>query len=108
MKGKHQGVSTRKVPNREAGGGIDSKGQSDRKRRRKKEGEGKDGYIPGYTSTPEDIRLLEVYGDWVHNNYCGHVYLEAGTRRAGVEELAMILPPWSIKRERIGSRWMWF
>ena len=31
-------------------------------------------------------------------------YLEAGTRRAGVEELAMILPPWSIKRDRVGSR----
>ena len=36
------------------------------------------------------------------------VYLEAGTRRAGVEELTMILPPWSIERERVGSLLMWF
>ena len=35
-------------------------------------------------------------------------YLEAGTRRAGVEELAMILTPWSNKRERVGSQWMRF
>ena len=36
------------------------------------------------------------------------IYLEAGTRRTGVEELAMILPPWSIKRGRVGSLLMWF
>ena len=35
-------------------------------------------------------------------------YLEAGTRRAGVEELTMILPPWIIERERVGSLLMWF
>ena len=35
-------------------------------------------------------------------------YLEAGTRRAGLEELTMILPPWSIERERVGSLLMWF
>ena len=35
-------------------------------------------------------------------------YLEAGTRRSGVEELTMILPPWSIERERVGSLLMWF
>ena len=35
-------------------------------------------------------------------------YLESGTRRPGVEELSMILPPWSIERERVGSLLMWF
>ena len=30
------------------------------------------------------------------------IYLEADTRREGVEELAMILPSWSTKRERVG------
>ena len=38
----------------------------------------------------------------------GGNYLEAVTRRAGVEELTMILPPWSIERERVGSLLMWF
>ena len=41
-------------------------------------------------------------------NYPGNPYLEAGTRRAGVEELTMILTPWSIERERVGSLLMWF
>ena len=36
------------------------------------------------------------------------VYLEASTRTEVVEELAMILPPWSTKMERVGSRQMWF
>ena len=48
----------------------------------------------------------------VHPNMQGHssggFYLEAGTRRAGVEDLTMILPPWSIKRDRVGSLLMWF
>ena len=44
----------------------------------------------------------------LHANWKGAVYLEAGTRRAGVEELNMILPPWSIERERVGSLLMWF
>ena len=35
-------------------------------------------------------------------------YLEAGTRRSGEEELAMILPALSTRRERVGSRRMWF
>ena len=35
-------------------------------------------------------------------------YLEASTRREGAEELAVILPPWSTGRERVGSRRMWF
>ena len=43
----------------------------------------------------------------VGNSYFEY-YLEAGTRRAGVEELTMILPPWSIERERVGSLLMWF
>ena len=32
------------------------------------EGEGMVGDKPGYTPTPEDLHLREVYGDWVHNN----------------------------------------
>ena len=48
--------------------------------------------------------MCPVYG----NNVEKEIYLEAGTRRTGVEELAMILPPWSIERERIGSLLMWF
>ena len=32
------------------------------------EGEGMAGDVPGYKSTPEDLRIREVYGDWVHAN----------------------------------------
>ena len=31
-------------------------------------GEGTAGDVPGYQTTPEDLRLWEVYGDWVHVN----------------------------------------
>ena len=50
---------------------------------------------------------MEVMGFATVKPYIDN-YLEAGTRRAGVEELTMILPPWSIERERVGSLLMWF
>ena len=37
------------------------------------EGEGTAGDLPGYTPTPEDLRLQEVYGDWVHANPGTHL-----------------------------------
>ena len=37
------------------------------------EGEGKEGDDPGYNLTPEDLRLQEVYGDWVHANPGTHL-----------------------------------
>ena len=37
------------------------------------DGEGEKGYVPGYTPTPEDLRLREVYGDWVHQNPGTHL-----------------------------------
>ena len=36
-------------------------------------GEGESGDVPGYVPTPEDLRLREVYGDWVHRNPCTHL-----------------------------------
>ena len=42
------------------------------------EGEGTVGDEPGYTPTPEDLRLQEVYGDWVHANPGTH--LDGGIR----------------------------
>ena len=39
-------------------------------------GEGTAGDDPGYTHTPEDLRLQEVYGDWVHAN--PGTYLDGG------------------------------
>ena len=42
------------------------------------EGEGAAGNEPGYNPTPEDLRLREVYGDWVHANPGTH--LDGGIR----------------------------
>ena len=30
--------------------------------------------MPGYVLTPEDLRLREVYGNWVHGNPGTHLY----------------------------------
>ena len=38
-----------------------------------KEGEGGEGGEPGYTPTPEDLCLREVYGDWVNANPGTHL-----------------------------------
>ena len=35
---------------------------------------GEKGYLTGYTPTPEDLRLQEVYGDWVHANPDTHLH----------------------------------
>ena len=37
------------------------------------EGEGARGDVPGYVPTQEDLRLWEVYGDWVHRNPGTHL-----------------------------------
>ena len=37
------------------------------------DGEGEKGYEPGYTPTPEDLRLQEVYRDWSHANPGTHL-----------------------------------
>ena len=37
--------------------------------------------VPRYAPTPEDLRLREVYGDWVHGNPGTH--LDGGYRRTG-------------------------
>ena len=41
--------------------------------RGKSDGEGESGDEPGYNPTPEDLRLREVYGDWVHGNPGTHL-----------------------------------
>ena len=54
-------------------------GEKDRRRgdadaaRATKDGEGELGDVPGYVPTPEDLRLWEVYGDWVHGNPGTHL-----------------------------------
>ena len=40
------------------------------------------GYVPGYVPTPEDLRLREVYGDWVHGNLGTH--LDGGVTEDGL------------------------
>ena len=42
------------------------------------DGEGTTGNVPGYQPTPEDLRLREIYGDWVHANPSTH--LDGGVR----------------------------
>ena len=37
------------------------------------EGEGASGDMPRYVPTPEDVRLREVYGKWVHGNPGTHI-----------------------------------
>ena len=46
------------------------------------EGEGERGDVPGYVPTPEDLRLREVYGDWVHGNLGTH--LDGGVAEYGL------------------------
>ena len=42
------------------------------------DGEGTAGDVPGYQPTPEELRLREVYEDWVHANSGTH--LDGGVR----------------------------
>ena len=37
------------------------------------EGKGESGNVPGYVPTPEELRLQEVYRDWVHGNPGTHL-----------------------------------
>ena len=46
------------------------------------EGEGARGDVPGYVPTPEDLRLREVYRDWVHGNPGTH--LDGGVAEDGM------------------------
>ena len=39
----------------------------------REDGEEKRGDLPSYTQTTEDLRLKEVYRDWVHNNPGTHL-----------------------------------
>ena len=36
--------------------------------------EGEEGDLPDYTPTPEDLRIKEVYGDWVNANAGNHLH----------------------------------
>ena len=46
------------------------------------EGEGASSDVPGYVPTPEDLRLREVYRDWVHGNQGTH--LDGGVAEYGL------------------------
>ena len=51
--------------------------------------------MPGYTPTPEDLRLREVYGDWVHGNLGTHLdggITEDGRWQKWWRDLA-VMPP---------------
>ena len=38
------------------------------------DGEGEEGDLPGYTPNLKDLRLEEVYGDWVHAKAGDHLH----------------------------------
>ena len=60
------------------------------------DGEGEKGDVPGYTPTPEDLRLREVYGDWVHGNPGTHLdggISEDGRWQKWWRDLAVMPPP---------------
>ena len=54
----------------------------------KADGEGESGDEPGYNLTPEDLRLREVYGDWVHGNLGTH--LDGGIKDGRWRDLAVM------------------
>ena len=64
----------------------------------------------GYTPTPEDLSLREVYGDWVHANPGTH--LDVGIRddsawQAWWRDLAVIpLRRYDAQSERVGPRFV--
>ena len=72
--------------------------------------EGMVGNEPGYTPTPEDLRLREVYGDWVHVNHGTH--LDGGVRddlewQAWWRDLAvMTLRCYDAPSGRVGRRFV--
>ena len=51
--------------------------------------------MPGYVPTPEELRLREVYGDWVHGNPGMHldgVFAEDGLWQGWWRDLAFMPP----------------
>ena len=64
----------------------------------------------GYTPTPEDLRLREVYGDWVHVNHGTH--LDGGIRNnlawlAWWRDLALMpLRRYDAPSRRVGRRFV--
>ena len=77
--------------------------------------EGERGDMPGYVPTPEDLRLWEVYRDWVHGNPGTH--LDGGVKEDRLwqgwwRDLAVMPIPirsaeregWEALRERLGGR----
>ena len=55
-------------------------------------GKGESGNVPGYVPIPEDLRLQEVYGDWVHGNPGTHLdggIAEDGTWQGWWRDLAV-------------------
>ena len=74
------------------------------------EGEGTAGDNPGYTPTPEDLRLREVYGDWVHVNH--GIHLDGGIRDDSVWQVwwhdleVMPLRRYDAPSGRVGRRFV--
>ena len=58
------------------------------------EGEGIEGDEPGYNANPEDLRLWEVYGDWVHANPGTHLYgMTTRSRHHACQAALFLMPP---------------
>ena len=66
--------------------------------------------VPGYTPTPEDLRLWEVYGDWVHQNPGTHLdggISEDGRWQGWWRDLA-VMPPrrYDASSGKVGRRFV--
>ena len=74
------------------------------------EGEGENRDVPRYVPTPEDLRLREVYGDWVYENLGTH--LDGGIQEDGLwqgwwRDLA-VMPPrrYNAPSGKVGRRYV--
>ena len=74
------------------------------------DGEGEFGDGPGYNSTPEDLRLREVYGDWVHGNSGTHLdgRIKDDRKWQGWWRDLTVMPSWSYEAPcgKVGRRYM--
>ena len=74
------------------------------------EGEGEIGNVPGYVQTLEDLRLREVYRDWVHGNL--GTYLDGGVAdnsvwRSWWHDIAVIPSRrYDVLRGKVGRRFV--
>ena len=78
--------------------------------REKADGGGESGDDPGYNPTPEDLRLREVYEDWVHGKPGTHLYgrIKDGGKWKGWWCDLVVMPSWHYEAPcgKVGKRYL--